>query len=138
MSFINDSLTKHLDITGLFSDLQYDFRDFRSTGDILAVLNARIYNSLDAGGETRAIALDNSMALVRHATLLHKLKAYGVVGPILGILEFFLQERLLKVVLVGQSSTIYITNAGVPRRSVLGPTLFLVFINYIPMRFYQE
>ena len=91
---INDSLTKHLDITGLFSDLQYGFRAFRSTADILAVLSERIYNSLDAGGETRAIALDISKTFdkVWHAGLLHKLKAYGVVGPILNILKSFLQE----------------------------------------------
>ena len=61
-SFINDSLTKHLNITGLFSDLQYGFRAFRSTADILTVLSERIYNSLDVGGETRAIALDISKA----------------------------------------------------------------------------
>ena len=48
-SFINDSLSRHLDITGLFSDLQYEFRAFRSTADILTVLNEQhIYNSLDA------------------------------------------------------------------------------------------
>ena len=41
-SFINDSLTKHLDTTGLFSDLQYGFRVFRSTADILTVLSERI------------------------------------------------------------------------------------------------
>ena len=55
-SFINDSLIKHLDSTGLFSDLQYGFRTLRSTADILTVLSECIYNSLDAGGETRAIA----------------------------------------------------------------------------------
>ena len=44
---------------------------------------------------------------VWHAGLLHKLKAYGVVGPILSVLESFLQERSLKVVLDGQSSTLY-------------------------------
>ena len=90
-SFINDSLIKHLDITGLFSDLQYGFRAFWSTADILTVLSECIYNLLDAGGETRAISLDISKASnkVWHAGLLHKLKAYGVVGPILNILESF-------------------------------------------------
>ena len=58
-SFIYDSLTKHLDITGHFSDHQCGFRAFRSTADILAVLSERIYNSLDAGGETMAIALED-------------------------------------------------------------------------------
>ena len=67
-------------------DLQYGFRVFRSTADVLTVLSERIYNSLDAGGETRAIALDISKAFVKVliAGLLHKLKAYGV-----GILESF-------------------------------------------------
>ena len=71
-SFINDSLIKHLDSTGLFSDLQYGFRTLRSTADILTVLSERIYNSMDAGGETRAIALDISKAFdkVWHAGLL--------------------------------------------------------------------
>ena len=61
-SFINDSLTKHLDIPCLFSDLLYGFRAFSSTADILTVLSERIYNSLDAGWETRTIGLDISKA----------------------------------------------------------------------------
>ena len=83
--FINDSLTKHLDITGLFSDFQYGFHAFRSTADTLTVQRERIYNSLDAGGETGAIACYISKAFdtVWHAGFLHKLTAYGV----------FLQER---------------------------------------------
>ena len=90
-SFINDSLTKRFDITGLFSDLQYGSRASWSTADILSVLSEPIKNSLDAGGETRAIALDISNACkVWHAGLPHKLKAYGVVGPTLCIVESFL------------------------------------------------
>ena len=59
-SFINDNLTKHLDITSFFSDLQYGFRASRST--ILAVLGECIYNSLDAGGEPGAITIVISKA----------------------------------------------------------------------------
>ena len=72
---------------------------------VQTVLSEQIYNSLDAGGETRAISLDISKALkkVWHAGLLHKLKAYGVVGSTLSILEPFLQDRSLKFVLDGQS-----------------------------------
>ena len=125
-SFSNGSLTKHLDITGLFSDLLYGFHAFRSTADILTVLSEHIYNSLDAGGETRAIALDISKAFdkVWHAGF-HKLNAYGVVGPILHGYLSFLQKHSLKVILDGQSSLLISPMQG----SVLGPTLFLVFIN---------
>ena len=102
-SFINDSFTKHLDFTGLFFDFQYGFHVFWSIADILTVLSESIYNSLDAGGETRAIALEG-INKVWHAGLFHKLKAYGVISPILSILESFLQDRSSKVVLDGQSS----------------------------------
>ena len=76
-----------LDIICLFFDLQYGFRAFWSTADIPTVLSERNYNLLDAGRETRAIELDISKIFdkVRHARLLHKQKAYGVVGPILTI-----------------------------------------------------
>ena len=47
-SFINGSLTKHLDITGLFFGLQCAFRAFQSTADIPTVLSEHIYNLLEA------------------------------------------------------------------------------------------
>ena len=58
--------------------------------------------------------------------------AYGVVDPTLSILESFWQERSVKVVLDGQSSPLYIINAGIPQGSVLEATLFLVFSNDLP------
>ena len=92
--FINDSLTKLLGVIGLFSDLQYGFRAFWSTADILTILCEHFYHLLDAGGEMRAILLDISKAFnkVWHAGVSHNLKAYGVVGPILSILESFLEN----------------------------------------------
>ena len=98
-SFINDSLTKHLDITGLSSDFQYGFSAFRSTAEIRTVLSERIYNLFHGAGEIRAIALDIVKAF-NNAGLLHKLKAYGVVGPILSILQITpIYSSLVSVVL---------------------------------------
>ena len=64
------------------------------------------------------------------ANLLHKLKSYGISGQIFGHISSFLSNRLLRVVLDGKSSQEYLVNAGVSQGSILGPTLFLLSINY--------
>ena len=119
-----------LDI-GFLYKYQSGFRPGDSTINQLIYIIHQIYLAFESGKEVRVVFLDISKAFdkVWHAGLLKKLEALGERDPLLSWIESYLFNRKQRVVVEGQSSEWANINAGVLQGSVLGPLLFLIYIN---------
>ena len=97
----------------------------------LLYLVENIYRGLDNEQEIAVVLLDITRAFDRvwHKGLLFKLRNIGISGSLLQWFESYLTSRYQKVVIKGKSSELKRLLAGVPQGSILGPLLFLIFIN---------
>ena len=126
-----DRMINYIDKHNILNKNQFGFRKGLSTENAIIHFIDKIYTGLENRQHTVAIFMDLSKAfdVLDHQTLAIKLEHYGFRGKFLELILNFISDRNYFVNVNGKKSETKMVNIGVPQGSILGPLLFLLYIN---------